>query len=199
SENCRLENIKRVINFRQLSKSHVEPTQQNHHCSARQDEGESGKYSAPHSALEVTDVDRKLQCLRSRQHVTEGHNLHEAILCQPSTLLDHVIEHHGDLRDWTTDVHEAEEQKIQKHLAPGRHLVSVVAQCFAFPRFRHRHFLREVFRLVGALRRLFPDGLLNNLNNPSKITLACCSRLRSSGNVSLNPSTSALTPAASSR
>jgi hypothetical protein len=41
-----------------------------------------------------------------------------------------VIEHHGDLRDWPTDVDETKKQEVKKDLAPRRHLVSAVGLVF---------------------------------------------------------------------
>jgi hypothetical protein len=55
--------------------------------------------------------------------VTEGHDFDEAIFGEPPALLHHVIEHHRDLRYRSADVDEAKEEKIQKHFAPGRHLI----------------------------------------------------------------------------
>jgi hypothetical protein len=40
--------------------------------------------------------------------MTESHDLDEAILEEPSALLDHVIEHHRDLRHRSADIHEAQ-------------------------------------------------------------------------------------------
>src|SRR2546425_8400630 len=72
-------------------------------------------------ALEVAHVNRQLQRLRSREHMGEAHDLDEAILGHPVTALDHLIEHHGDLRHRTTDVDEAQHEKVEKHLAGRGH------------------------------------------------------------------------------
>jgi len=55
--------------------------------------------------------------------MAKSHDFDEAILGQPPALFHHVIKHHRDLRDRPTDVDETEKQKIEKHLAPRRHLV----------------------------------------------------------------------------
>jgi hypothetical protein len=55
--------------------------------------------------------------------MTESHDLDEPILGQPSSLFDHVIEHHRDLRDGAADVNETEKEKVKKHFVPRRHLV----------------------------------------------------------------------------
>jgi hypothetical protein len=34
-----------------------------------------------------------------------------------------VIEHHRDLRDGSADIYKAKEQKVEKHVTPGRHLM----------------------------------------------------------------------------
>jgi len=59
--------------------------------------------------------------------VAERHDFDEAIFGEPSALLHHVIEHHRDLRHRAADVHEAKEEKIEKHFAPRRHPVLCVA------------------------------------------------------------------------
>ena len=41
-------------------------------------------------------------------------------------LFYHVIEHHCDLRDRPADVNETEKEKIEKYLAPRRHLMICV-------------------------------------------------------------------------
>ena len=53
--------------------------------------------------------------------VAEGHDLDEAIRRQPFLSLDHMVVHHRDLSDWPANIHEAEEQKVQKDFAPQRH------------------------------------------------------------------------------
>src|SRR3989442_183627 len=63
--------------------------------------------------------------------MTEGHDLHEAIVSQPFPPLDHMVVHHRDLRYRSTNVHEAEKEKVQEHLTPGRHLMTMTG-CF-FP------------------------------------------------------------------
>jgi hypothetical protein len=37
--------------------------------------------------------------------------------------LDHVVIHHRDLRDWTTDIDETKRQKVEKYLSPGWHFI----------------------------------------------------------------------------
>jgi hypothetical protein len=56
--------------------------------------------------------------------MAESHDLDEAIFGEPSALFDHVIEHHRDLRHWSSDVDEAKEKKIEKHFAPRRHSIT---------------------------------------------------------------------------
>jgi len=51
----------------------------------------------------------------------EAHDLDEAILGHPVTALDHLIEHHGDLRHRTTNINEAQQEKVAKHLAGAGH------------------------------------------------------------------------------
>jgi hypothetical protein len=68
--------------------------------------------------FQIANIDSQLQRFRSGQHVTESHDLDEAIFGQPFPLLDHVIEHHGDLGYRAADVYKPEKQEIQKHLAP---------------------------------------------------------------------------------
>src|SRR5215813_120050 len=135
--------------------------------------------------------------------MTEGHDFHEAIFREPLSLLDHVIEHHGDLRHRPTNVHKAEEEEVKKDLAPRRHLMSVAVLGHMFSRFIHDqltpiYFLRVVFLFLlgGFVGRV---SLSRSARSPSKMTLACCSRLRSSFTDSLSPSIIALRPAASSR
>ncbi len=55
--------------------------------------------------------------------MAERHDLDESIFRKPLALFHHVIEHHGDLRDWPTDINEAKEEEIQKHLSPRGHLM----------------------------------------------------------------------------
>ena len=50
----------------------------------------------------------------------------KAILGQPSAFLDHVIEHHRDLRDRPADVHEPQKKEVKKDFAPRRHGVAAV-------------------------------------------------------------------------
>jgi hypothetical protein len=90
-------------------------------------------FSIPHeSSLHIANVNRQLQCFRAGQHVTERPDLYKPIFGQPLTLLDHVVVHRGDLRDWPTYIHKAEKQKVEKHLSPGRHLVFISNWRFAF-------------------------------------------------------------------
>jgi hypothetical protein len=58
--------------------------------------------------------------------VAESHDLDETILGQPPALLDHVIEHHRDLRDRPANVDETQKEKVEKHFAPRRHLMVCV-------------------------------------------------------------------------
>ena len=57
-------------------------------------------------------------------------------------LFYHVIEHHCDLRDRPADVNETEKEKIEKYLAPRRHLivcrgiVSLLISCHRHPCYR---------------------------------------------------------------
>lgn len=50
--------------------------------------------------------------------MAERLDLDEAIFRQPPAPLNHVIEHHRDLREWSTDTHKPEEQEIQKGFTP---------------------------------------------------------------------------------
>ncbi len=58
--------------------------------------------------------------------MAESHDLDEPVFGQPLALFHHVIKHHRDLRDWSADIDEAEEQKVEKHFAPRRHLMVCV-------------------------------------------------------------------------
>ena len=60
--------------------------------------------------------------------MTKSHDPDKAIVCKPLAPFDHVIEHHRDLRNGTTDVHKAEKQKVEKDLAPRRHLEIVTGR-----------------------------------------------------------------------
>src|SRR5262249_15699735 len=118
-----LENVERIINLRQAPVLNIEPTEKDHDRRARHNKREAGENGAEHFSLKIADVNRELQRFGAGQHVAEGHDLHESIPRKPATLLDHVIEHHRDLRDRAAHVDEAENQKIQKYLAPRRQLM----------------------------------------------------------------------------
>ena len=51
--------------------------------------------------------------------MAEPHYVDEALLRNPRSALDQVIEHHCDLRDWSANVYETQHKKVQKHLSPG--------------------------------------------------------------------------------
>ena len=56
--------------------------------------------------------------------MTKGHDPDEPVFREPSALLDHVIEHHRDLRDRPPDIDETEEEKIEKYFAPRWYLIA---------------------------------------------------------------------------
>src|SRR5262249_36991765 len=125
AEHGGLQHIKRVYDLRELTVFHIEPAQKNHYRRARNDECETGENTSQNFSFEIADINRQLKRLRTRKHVTESHDFDESVFRQPMTLLDHVIEHHRDLRDRATDVHETEKEEIQKDFAPRRHRVAV--------------------------------------------------------------------------
>ena len=67
-------------------------------------------------------ADTELRRRRSRQHVHDREIFQEALLRQPASSFNHVIEHHGYLGNGSADVDEAQHEKVKKHLAPCRHI-----------------------------------------------------------------------------
>src|ERR1051325_5745618 len=120
------------MDLRQLAISHIKPTQENHYRRSRNDEGQSRQNASQESALQIANIDRQLERFGSRQHVTESHDLYKAIFRKPFPFLDHVIEHHRDLRHWSADVYKAKKEEVQKHLSPGRHLMFLISYAFEF-------------------------------------------------------------------
>ena len=56
--------------------------------------------------------------------MAERHNAYEALVRQPASSFNHVIEHHGYLGNRSANVDEAQHQKVEKHLSPRRHILA---------------------------------------------------------------------------
>src|ERR1051325_1075647 len=189
------------MDLRQLAISHIKPTQENHYRRSRNDEGQSRQNASQQPALQIANIDRQLERFGSRQHVTESHDLYKAIFRKPFPLLDHVIEHHRDLRHGSADVYKAKKEEVQKHLSPGRHLMFLISYAFefAFLNSHSHYFFRVRFLFVVADFCCLSSVLSSRANKPSKMMPACCRRFRSSLTFSHKPSIIALSPTASSR
>src|ERR1043165_992631 len=103
---------KRIVHCREIPVGHVQPTQDDHHDSAGNDEGETSEDAAQESSFQVADVDCQLQGFGAWQHVTKAHDMNEAFIREPTPTLYHVVVHHRDLSDGAADVDEAEHQEV---------------------------------------------------------------------------------------
>src|SRR6266581_2315353 len=113
AQDRRLEDQQHVLNLRQVTIRYVEVAQPDHTQRPGHDEGHACKRPTDISTFEVTNIDGQLQRLRPRKQMAECHDFREAVFGEPTLLLDHVIEHHRNLRDRTSYVDEAQEQKVQ--------------------------------------------------------------------------------------
>src|SRR4029453_19563922 len=98
---------------------HVQPTENDHHDCARQNESKTSQNAAPKLPFQISDIDRKLKRLRARKHMAESHDLDEPVFGQPMALFHHMIEHHRDLRHRPADIAETEKEKKKNTSRPG--------------------------------------------------------------------------------
>ena len=106
SEHRRLEDEQHVVDLRHVAVGHIQVTQDNHDGRAGDDERQACKDTADDAALEIANVDGELQRLGPWQHMAERHDIGKAVFRQPVRTLDHIVEHHSDMRDGATDVDE---------------------------------------------------------------------------------------------
>src|SRR5215213_7093300 len=93
-----------------------------HYKSAGDNKGQPCQNPTENAFLKITHVNSKLQRFGSREHMGETHDLDKAIFRQPMTALDHLVIHHRNLGNRSTNVDETQKEKIQKYLPRGRHL-----------------------------------------------------------------------------
>lgn len=64
--------------------------------------------------------------------MAESHDVYEPFFREPRSTFDHVIEHHGYLRNGSANIDKAKHQEVKKDLSPAWRIVLGYIQCPIF-------------------------------------------------------------------